>query len=164
MAKFTDISRFGWALVAVAGLCAPAIGRAQDSGLQVTSAVFQDVQVKTADGSLKTERVPAATVVPGTEVIYQITYRNTTKSAATDIAINNPVPKALAFTGVDGVPASAVSVDDGSHYGKLPELTVSAANGATRPARPEDITNLRWIVATLAPGAQGSVSYRARVK
>lgn len=154
----------GWAL-AVLCLAVPALSHAQsEGGLQVTTAVYQDVQVPAADGSTETKRVAATTVVPGTEVIYEITFRNSTRLAATDIAINNPVPKELVFTGVDGTPATAVSVDDGTHYGALPELTVAADNGATRPARPEDVTNLRWIVANLAAGAQGSVSYRARVK
>ena len=154
----------GWAL-AVLCLAVPALSHAQsEGGLQVTTAVYQDVQVPAADGGTETKRVAATTVVPGTEVIYEISFHNATKVAATDIAINNPVPKELVFTGVDGIPATAVSVDDGSHYGALPELTVTTENGATRPARPEDVTNLRWIVANLSAGAQGSVSYRARVK
>ena len=144
-------SWLGWAL---AGLClsVPGLSHAQaEGGLQVTTAVYQDVQVPAADGGTETKRVAATTVVPGTEVIYEISFHNATKVAATDIAINNPVPKELVL-------------DDGSHYGALPELTVAADTGATRPARPEDVTNLRWIVANLAAGAQGSVSYRARVK
>ena len=59
--------------------------------------MFQEVDVKAADGTMHNERVPAAKVVPGTEVIYVITYRNAGKQPATEVVITNPIPAELAY-------------------------------------------------------------------
>ena len=52
----------------------------------------------------------------------------------------------------------------GQTFGDLANLSVIDAEGNVREARQSDITNLRWIIATLAPKASGQVSFRARVK
>ena len=87
----------------------------------------------------------------------------TTEILSTDIAIDNPLPQALVFSGADVAP-TVVSVDGGQTFGDLANLSVIDAEGNVREARQSDITNLRWIIATLAPKASGQVSFRARVK
>ena len=59
--------------------------------------MYQEVDVVNADGTTHTERVPAAKVVPGTEVIYVITYHNVGKQPATEVVITNPIPAELAY-------------------------------------------------------------------
>lgn len=154
------------ALGALAAAClllavAPAVA-AQDT-LELRNAVFQELDVKAADGTTHRERVPAAKVVPGTEVIYEITYRNNGKQSATDVVITNPIPKELAYRPEsDAGAAPEVSVDAGKSWGALASLSVKGADGKPRPAQGSDVTHVRWkLRAPLKPGEQGTVGYRA---
>lgn len=156
----SGIRMLGLALcVAVCG-----VAFAQDaSPIQITNAVFQEVEVKAADGTTSKKLVPAAKVIPGGEVVYEITYRNSGTEPATDLAIDNPLPKEVVYVGASVEPAT-VSVDGGENFGDLQELAVFGADGEPRPAQSTDITNLRWIIASLPPGGEGKVTFRARVK
>src|SRR5690606_6114135 len=92
--KISGIRLLGAMLcIAVSGVAA-----AQDaSPIQISNAVFQEVEVKADDGSVATKLVPAAKVVPGAEVVYEISYRNNGTEPATDLAIDNPLPKEVVF-------------------------------------------------------------------
>jgi uncharacterized repeat protein (TIGR01451 family) len=132
--------------------------------VQISNAVYQQVVVEAPNGKATTKLVPAQKVVPGGEVVYQITYRNTGKQPATNVVINNPLPADLVYVETLGTPATAVSVDGGVHFGRLDQLAVIGPDGEPRAAKPADVTNLRWIVPNLAPGADGTVGFRAVVK
>jgi uncharacterized repeat protein (TIGR01451 family) len=133
--------------------------------LELSNAVFQEVDTKAADGSTHKERVPAAKVVPGSEVVYVITYHNTGKQPATDVVITNPIPKELAYRPEPGPGPSLtpeVSVDAGKSWGALASLTVKGADGKPRPAQGSDVTHVRWKLGKpVKAGEQGTVSYRA---
>lgn len=151
-----------WLLAGAAMLC---LGAVNAAGLEVNGAAFQQIQVKAADGSTFMKTVPVATVVPGTEVTYVITYRNSGEQPAADVVIDNPVPAELEYIGTaDGLAVDSVSVDGGQQYGTLSELTVTADDGALRPAQTVDVTHLRWTLETLAPGAEGKLTFVAKVK
>ncbi|MGQ0430759.1 MAG: hypothetical protein ACT4UQ_12575, partial [Gammaproteobacteria bacterium] len=106
------------------------------------------------------------TVVPGTEVFYVITYRNVGDQPADGVAITNPVPVELEYVAALGLgPANQVSVDGGKHYGALAGLSVTDADGKSRPAQAADVTHVRWMLASaLRPGDGGRVSFKARLK
>jgi uncharacterized repeat protein (TIGR01451 family) len=135
-------------------------------GVQLTNQVFQEVEVIGADGKPERKTVPAATVVPGTDVSYVIAYRNTGDKPAENVAITNPVPAELEYVAVLGpAPANEVSVDGGKQFGPLTGLSVQGADGKPRAAQAADVTHVRWILNTaLQPGAGGVVSFMARLK
>lgn len=135
-------------------------------GLQLRNEVFQEIEVIGADGKPEHKAVPAATVVPGTEVFYVISYRNAGDKPADNVAITNPVPAELEYVAVLGpAPANLVSVDGGKQYGALSSLSVTGVDGKARPAEAADVTHVRWMLNTaLPPGAGGSVSFKARLK
>ena len=89
--------------------------------------------------------------------------RTQSAQPATDVVINNPLPAEVVYVGGEPAPV-AVSVDGGKTFGKLEALTVAGKNNEKRAAEKADVTNVRWIVASLAPGATGKIVYRARVK
>jgi uncharacterized repeat protein (TIGR01451 family) len=150
-------------LMVSAGLLAVGAQAVAESTLELRNEVFQEVDVTDADGKTHRERVPAAKVVPGSEVIYVITYRNTGAQPATDVVITNPIAAELAYQPQLG-PAAVpdFSVDAGASFGALASLSVKDAEGKPRPAQGSDVTHVRWqLREPVAPGAQGSVSYRA---
>lgn len=135
-------------------------------GLQLSNQVFQEIEITGADGQTERKTVPAATVVPGTEVLYVITYTNTGDKLAEKVAITNPLPAELEYVSVVGpAPAHQVSVDGGMQYGALASLTVTGADGKPRTAKATDVTHVRWTLdTTLKPGDGGNVAFKARLK
>ena len=164
--KISGIRLLGATLcLAVSGAAlAQDASQAQSSPIQITNTVFQEVDVTAADGTVGKKLVPAAKVVPGGEVMYHIDVANDGDAVATDIAINNAVPAGLVLSGDPSPAASEVSVDGGETFGDLADLAVTGADGAPRAAQLTDVTNLRWVIATLAPGGKTQVVFRARVK
>lgn len=129
--------------------------------LELKNEAFQEVLVKGPDGKEERKTVPAAMVVPGTEVQYVVTYRNAGAENAGQIAITNPIPKELEYISAAN---AEVSVDEGKNYGELATLKVVGADGKLRPATPSDVTHVRWLVTSLKAGDEGKVSFRARLK
>ena len=132
-------------------------------------------------GKTATKLVDPATVkvIPGEKLLFINTYRNTGDSAVTGFVVNNPVHSAVAL--IEVVEDWAlVSVDGGTNFGKLSELSVTemvtaaAEEGAeetaapvqtTRPAVASDVTHIRWVLASpIAPGASGELRFRGVVK
>lgn len=141
---------------------------ASAAGMELKTEAFQEVTVKNKDGKPEKKRQKVATAVPGAEIIYVITYRNTGTEVSDNVLVNNPVPPGLAYVpgSAQGTGARAeVSVDQGKSFGALETLRVKGANGATRAAKGEDVTHVRWtVLAPLASAASGSVTYRAVLK
>lgn len=128
----------------------------------------KEIVVIDANGEKKIARVEAQQVLPGEEVIYTITYRNKGTTPATDVVIGNPVPQHTTYTGNSAFGKGTridFSVDGGKRYGVPEKLTVIGPDGKPRRAAPEEYTHVRWTVDTaLAPGGEGVVGYRARLK
>ena len=136
--------------------------------IEVTTVAETEATETDAQGNKTVRRTAATSVVPGTEVIYTITAKNTGNDPASNIVVNNPVPANTVY--VDGSAFGAdteitFSVDGGKSYDKASELKVSDAAGNSRAARAEDYTHVRWTLQVeLQPGQQAEVWYRARVK
>ena len=164
MGMNSRIRLVGWALCVLAGISVSGFAFAQAAGaVKITNAVFQEVQVKGPDGKITTKLVPATKAAPGDEVVYEIGYRNDGANTATELAINNPLPREVTFVSASKDP-TVVSVDGGKTFGLLAQLTVPGPNGRPRQARASDITNLRWVLPTLPGGASGKLTFRATVK
>jgi uncharacterized repeat protein (TIGR01451 family) len=167
MSKNTRFRGFGWTLGVLFCVCAAGNALAQAAApgpIKLDTAVYQDVQVKGPDGKVTTKRQAPKNVVPGDEVTYEMTYSNSAKSPATNVVVDNPMPSQLTFIKVEGTPATAVSIDGGKTFGQLADLKVALPDGTSRPAQPSDVTTLRWVIATIAPGGKGKIAYRGRVK
>lgn len=157
------VRRTRWALGAAVFIACAAIAQAAGQ-LALDGAVYQEIEVRTPEGEVVMKRVPAARVVPGGEVVYEINFANSGDAPVTNVAIDNPVPPELTFVAVEGIPLTAVSVDGGKAYGALAELSVATDDGQARPAQPADVTHLRWVLGEVAPGTSGKVAFKARVK
>lgn len=108
-------------------------------------------------------------VVPGDRVVFTLRYVNKGSEPAADFRAVNPMPGPVQFVSV-AEDWAEVSVDGGKSWGKLADLKVLVAgeDGAAatlRAAAAEDVTHVRWIFAKpIAPGAEGTISYRGMVK
>jgi len=151
------------AILALAILAAP---MAFATGtMKLTNEVFQEIDAKGPSGEPIKQIVPAAKVVPGTEVIYVITYKNDGAEPAEDVVISNPLARELSYKdeSANGEGAAIdLSVDGGKTFGSLASLTVVDEQGKSRPAKSGDITNIRWTLdGAVPPGGEGQVSFRA---
>ncbi len=141
---------------------------AAGSTLVLKNQAYTEITTRGADGKAHKQRVPAAKVAPGSEVVYVIHYLNQGDRPAQKVVVSNPVPAEFSYEAGSETGKNArfeVSVDGGTTYGPLSRLKVAGAGGKSRPAQPADVTHLRWTLATpVEPGKQGSVSYRAVLK
>lgn len=136
--------------------------------LQLRADAFREVEVVTKAGKKEKQLQAISSAVPGQEVVYVITYRNTGTKPAERVVVSNPVPAGLVFQpgSAQGVGTKAeVSVDGGKLFGGLEQLTVKNADGSSRAARAEDVTHVRWtVLQDVRPAGEGKVTYRAVLK
>lgn len=136
--------------------------------IEVTAVAEIEVVETNDRGEQIVTRETATSVVPGTEVIYTITARNTGTEPAAHVVVTNPVPAETVYVEGSATGAGAAitfSVDGGTSYDIPAKLTVTAADGKPRPATAEDYTHVRWTFsADLAPDRQAPVAYRVQVK
>lgn len=108
-------------------------------------------------------------VVPGDRVVFTLRYVNKGAEPAAGFRATNPMPGPVQFVSA-AEDWAEVSVDGGVNWGKLADLKILAktaddTSGALRAAVPEDVTHVRWVFnSSIAPGAEGSVSYRGLIK
>lgn len=155
-----------WVAPALALLAAQA-AYASPEAIKVNTQVYQEQWVVGADGKRRVQRVPAANVRPGSEVIYEVGYSNTGLQPM-QVVITNPLPADLVYQSYAARSVGAqleVSVDGGNTFAPLATQQVRLIDGQTRPATADDITHVRWKTARpIRPGEGGYVSLRAKVK
>ncbi|MFZ5842066.1 MAG: hypothetical protein ACOY3E_04125 [Pseudomonadota bacterium] len=156
------------ALLAMPSAWAVDAAPAKKPGIELTVKSFQEIDVTDKNGKVEKKTVPVAKIVPGDEVIYVISWKNNGAKPASDVVVSNPVPPQVTFVAGSAKAPGAkdeVSVDDGKTWGQLETLMVKADDGKLRPATGADVTVVQWkLSAPVAPGASGSVGYRAIVK
>jgi len=160
------ISKLVLACAAMASLAMPVLpAAAQGNGSPIT--LSGDVKaVKTvtdADGKERTELVDPATIIPGDRLVFGTDYANKGAEAVSNFVVTNPLPAAVRLA-PDADPALDVSIDAGKTFGVLATLTIANSDGTTRPAAHADVTHVRWVLASIAPGASGRLTYPAIIR
>jgi len=161
---FKGLKFIGAIAVIACAFGAPAFAQSQSAcavDLKTTGEI--EKEVVNAQGEKTKVLSPADKVIPGTEVIWTVTATNGCKKPADKPVINNPVPEHMTL-----VPGSVVGAGsdisysvDGKTFGAIDKLTVTQ-DGATRPARAEDIRHIRWEFRnSLQPGASAFGRFRA---
>jgi hypothetical protein len=125
--------------------------------LSLVSEVKTEKRVAAADGTTRIALVKADKIVPGDRVVFVLTYRNTGTQPIANLV--------LAYRAANpGSAAPELSVD-GKTFGPLSGLRVATAAGGTRAAGPDDVTSVRWRLASpVAAGAQGQLAFQAVIK
>lgn len=122
------------------------------------------------DGKEVIERVAAAEVVPGQEVIYTLSYVNASADKALNVVLNNLIPANTSYkpdSAWGENAATQFSIDNGQTF-KQPallayEVTNDKGEKQKRKASPEKYTNIRWIVKEIAGNSKGEVGFRILV-
>lgn len=140
---------------------------ASPDAIEVSTQVFQEKEVIGADGLRRVQRVPAANMVRGSEVIYEVGYSNV-GTKPFQVVITNPLPSDLVYQSNAARSVGAqleFSVDQGQSFGSLSTRRIQEASGQLRAARVSDITHVRWKTnRAIRPGEAGYVSLRALVR
>ena len=139
------------------------------AAVALSTTVQKVVHETAADGSVATKLVDAQKVVPGDELHYTIVFRNDGDKPADagSIVITNPIPDNTVYvadTAFGSGTRITYSVDDEKNFATPDKLTV-VRDGAEVPASSADYTAIRWTFQpSLAPAAQGHVSFNVRLK
>jgi uncharacterized repeat protein (TIGR01451 family) len=130
---------------AVLALVFSAQAMAQANCIELKTTAEVEKEVVNDKGEKSRVLAPAATVVPGTEVVMTVTANNTCKQPSDKVVINNPVPEHMTL-----VPGSAIGAGsditfsvDGKTFAPAGKLTVTE-NGVARAARAEEYRHVRW--------------------
>lgn len=158
MAKFS-LKMAGFLAVLAAS---PAMALAAGGTVSLDSTIKLD-KVVTDKGQTRHELVAPEKVVPGNHLVFMTSYRNNGDKPFDHFVVTNPVPSAVALESVDNGQFD-VSVDGGQTWGKLAQLTVAKPGAAPRAAQAGDVTHVRWVIASIAPGASGTLEYHAVVR
>ena len=151
------------ALASAAALLASAPALAK-SPLQLSSDVFVERSKVDETGRKAITLVEPKMVLPGDRLVFVLTYRNIGTVEASNFVITNPLPGPVRYNG-SPKGLELVSVNEGLNWGVLSKLTVENADGTTRPAGLDDVTDVRWdLKQTLAPGQGGKLVFRAIVR
>lgn len=154
------------ACAAMATLAVPALPLAAQtaaSPIALTGDVKAEKVVTDADGKQRTELVEPTTIVPGDRLMFGTDYANRGAEPVSNFVVTNPLPAAVRLA-PDADAALEVSVDGGKTFGVLGALTFTNSDGTTRPATHADVTHVRWVLASIAPGASGRLTYPAIIR
>ena len=160
--KQTFITSLITTLILVMGL---STSFAADDAMQLTMTVEEEVEVIDAQGKRSLKRVPAESVIPGDTVVYTTSYHYSGEQAADNVVISNIIPKEVTFLpgSAAGSQTITFSIDGGKTYDREENLTITTADGKSRPAKAKDYTHIRWLLPTVASGQTGDVSFLSKV-
>jgi uncharacterized repeat protein (TIGR01451 family) len=151
------------AFVVAAAATVPAA--AQNQGLTLDSIVELERSATAADGTVNISYAKPDVVVPGDRVRITLRYHNQGREAVTNLKLRNPIPDGLMFDGTSDVAGFSLSIDGGTNWGALADLTLTAADGTSRAATSADVTHVMWVLPQpVAPQARGSVVFFTRVR
>jgi len=151
------------AAFAVALIAAPVAAFAA-SDVSIVSEMFVEKAITQPGGKTSVALVKQKSGPPGTKLVFTHSYRNGSTKPVANFSMVNPIPSGVEYTGSEDASAM-VSVDGGKTYGPLAAARVTGSDGASRPARLEDVTHVRWLLKTPIPaGASGKLSFKGTVK
>ena len=157
------ISKLVLACAAMAMPVLPLAAQGDSSPITLSGDVKAVKTVTDADGKERTELVDPTTIIPGDRLVFGTDYANKGAEAVTNFVVTNPLPAAVRLA-PDADPALELSVDGGKTWGVLATLTIANSDGTSRPATHADVTHVRWVLASIAPGASGRLTYPAIIR
>jgi hypothetical protein len=131
---------------------------ASEPGVKLESDVMAIITSTDETGRQTTTLAEPSEFTPGTRLSFGMNYSNSAAETATNVTGTNPLNEAVRLA-PDADPALQVSVDGGKTFGTLDSLSVTTQNQATRAATHDDVTHVRWTIASIAPGESGRIGF-----
>lgn len=119
-----------------------------------------------ADGTEAVRLVAPEKVVPGSNMVVTLAYKNEGEQPASGINLRMPIPSEMTYIENSAANVGEVmfSVDGGQTFSPRSELMVSDGD-AQRPAQADDITAIRWYISDeITAGESGELSFKAKIK
>ena len=136
-----------------------------DNGLKIQLNAVAEMEVKAMDteGRTVTKRVPAEKAIPGSKIIYTITYHNPADHPAELLVITNPIPQQMHYRSKSAFGSGAVfSMDNGHSFDRPENLYLLDATGNRYLTKPSQYTHIRWqLQKPVRPQASGRVGFSA---
>ncbi len=136
---------------------------AQSQPITVNTVAEKEERFTDAQGVERSRLVPVATVIPGDQVVYTITFANTGSQAADGIKIVDPIPEQMRYVADSAFgPGTTItfSADGGQTFGSTTAVKVTD-NGSTRVASPDEYTHIQWVFnSPLEPNAQAYAQFK----
>lgn len=147
------------------------VGALADDEVRLENRVQKVEYFTNEQGETESRLVEPASVVPGNEVRYTISFENVSEDVVVDagsVVITNPIPPQVVYlegSAFGAGTAITYSADMGETWGTPEELVVVEEDGSERLALPAEYTHIRWVFEpALEPGQRGSVFFRARLR
>lgn len=138
---------------------------------KMQSDIIAEKEVKVVvNGQTVVKRVQAKETQPGDVVIFTMHYSNSGDEAATSVAVNDPIPKGMAYVdnSATGPAGTAITFSvDGKTFAPADKLMVTKTvdgKDVQVKAVASDYAAIQWTISQLAPGKSGEVSFRAQVQ
>ncbi|NCP14141.1 MAG: hypothetical protein GW858_08270 [Sphingomonadales bacterium] len=157
------INRLAIVIAASLSLATPLAAQGAGAPVTLTGDVMAEKVVLDADGKESIKLVEPTAIIPGDRLVFGTDYANTGAEVVSNFVVTNPLPAAVRLA-PDADPALVVSVDDGKTFAVLAGLSVTGADGTARPAAHADVTHVRWVLARIAPGETGRLTYPAIIR
>ena len=154
------------ALVSLIALANPATCRSDGTPkIQLNATAQVEVSAVDEAGRHVKKRISADKVVPGTEIIFTITYHNPTDQRADQVVITNPIPKEMRYQNLSAFGQKTrvtFSADKGQRFDLPENLFFMDSAGRRYPVQSDDYTHIRWkLQEPIPPLASGQVGFRA---
>ncbi|WP_420146410.1 hypothetical protein [Sphingobium sp.] len=147
-------------LLAMAAGVMTATNVAAQPSLKTGTQMFVERVSTDLNGRSRRTLANADRIAPGDALIVIVHWRNEGALPVRDHVVTRAVPRGILPDLSD--PAMQVSIDGGSHWGRIEQLWLPTPLGGVRRAVAEDVTHIRWQLPDMvAPGRAGRVSYRA---
>ncbi|AWN22979.1 hypothetical protein DKM44_06840 [Deinococcus irradiatisoli] len=156
------------------GLLLAGLAAAQGSPSPLNVTLTQDlIRSVTQNGKLVEERVAApSAVLPGAVLLEEVTVQNVSAKALSGVKISVPVPKGARYSGAVTPSGdqwetqfSALCGGKALEFAKAPLSCTELVNGknVTRDIKPNEYTQVRWLISSVAPGEKLKLSFRVVV-
>jgi uncharacterized repeat protein (TIGR01451 family) len=131
--------------------------------ITLKSTVEIEQLVTQPDGTVVKTLKPFKSAAPGQEVVFSNTMTNTSKRAADNLVLVNPVPVNMKLTQVWGDNAVIDFSLDGKKFA-APELLQVKTEQGLRQATMNDYKSIRWTLKTLTVGQTAKVGFNAVIQ
>lgn len=149
------------AIGAIGAASTPALAREQTVILK--GDVMHELVTTSEAGETSVELVEPSTIVPGDRLVFGTDYANEGNELVKNFVVVNPIPQAVRLA-PDSDPDLEVSVDGGTTWGQLANLTVPGGDGSPRAAAHADVTHIRWTLPLVPPRHRGRLAYTAIIR